>query len=444
MRILCLVLAAVCFLTILTSCAPVQTSPETSLPTMENTETPQNAPVNSHLSTYIPNFRLPDQAVLPDPNQADADIPQVWTAHCSQCIYLRSTPTGRIIATILKGEKVQVLNWERKYAQVIYNGMTGYVPAANLLPENTQFLQDCLDTVKLHHIYSYSQLLADLEALCQRHPDIVTVETIGASTQGRDIPVLRIGDPNAEYHILVQGAIHGREYATAWLVTAMADYWLDHEFYTYRDVCLHIIPMANPDGVTISQAGVLDSLQQNIYLSDIENDHTILYPEIYAARWKANAQGVDINRNFPAGWSKADDRDGPSSQNYRGSEPFSTPEAVALRDYTLRHSFDVTLSYHASGSVIYWFYGKKAEVNQQSLSLALAVEGVTGYPPEKNTLAIGAGYKDWAMDALEIPSLTVEIGYGEAPLAPVELYSIFARNYQVLPTVAQWVRQNHD
>ena len=52
----------------------------------------------------------------------------------------------------------------------------------------------------------------------------------------------------------------------------------------------------------------------------------------------------------------------------------------------------------------------------------------------------GAGYKDWVMDALEIPSITIEIGVGDSPLEMREIYSIFVRNLQVFPTVAKWVQ----
>ena len=53
----------------------------------------------------------------------------------------------------------------------------------------------------------------------------------------------------------------------------------------------------------------------------------------------------------------------------------------------------------------------------------------------------GAGYKDWAIDTLEIPSLTIEVGCQEAALAEREIYSIFVRNYRVLPDIARWLQR---
>ena len=91
--------------------------------------------------------------------------------------------------------------------------------------------------------------------------------------------------------------------------------------------------------------------------------------------------------------------------------------------------------------MIYYEYGDKQAVNSQSNSLAWAVREVTGYDLEGSGGVNGAGYKDWAIDVLEIPSLTIEVGCQEAALAEREIYSIFARNYRVLPAIARWLQR---
>lgn len=122
----------------------------------------------------------------------------------------------------------------------------------------------------------------------------------------------------------------------------MADYWLDHGILNYGDICFHIIPMTNPDGVAISQTGELTESQQEIYQSDRQHYSASSDQAEYTARWKANGEGVDLNRNFPAGWEEIDGRSRPSSHLYEGDAPFSAAETAALRDYTLRYDFDVT------------------------------------------------------------------------------------------------------
>ena len=309
-----------------------------------------------------------------------------------------------------------------------------------IMPEDASYFAETLDTVVPTNVYSYAQMIEDMETLRSQFPDVVTVASIGTTELGRDIPVIRIGDLNARYHVLLQGAIHGREHLTAWLLMAMADYWLDHGILGYGDVCYHIIPMTNPDGVIISQTGILDDVQQEIYLNDKENGYTTRSESSYASLWKANGECIDINRNFPAGWELIDDRTGPSSQQYQGKKPFCAAEAVALRDYTLKYAFDATVSYHATGSLIYYSYGDKEPVNTESKSLARAVREISGYDLASSNGIDGAGYKDWVIDTLEIPSLTIEIGCEEAALAEREIYSIFVRNYRVLPAFARWLQ----
>lgn len=367
-------------------------------------------------------------------------IPTTWSANCNEYISLRSTPGGEVIAQIPKGATMELQSWDGKYAEVSYGGMNGYVLTNYIMPEDDSYFDECLDTVQPTNVYSYEQMVADMEQLQKQYPDVVSVSSIGTTELGRDIPVIRIGDLNARYHVLLQGAIHGREHLTAWLLMATADYWLDHGILGYGDVCYHIIPMTNPDGVIISQTGTLNDAQREIYLSDKEKGYTSRSESSYATLWKANGEGIDINRNFPAGWELIDDRTGPSSWQYQGSKPFSAAEAVALRDYTLKYAFDATISYHATGSLIYYSYGDKEPVNSESKSLAREIEGISGYDLASSNGIDGAGYKDWVIDKLEIPSLTIEIGCEEAALAEREIYSIFVRNYRVLPAVARWLQ----
>ena len=289
-------------------------------------------------------------------------------------------------------------------------------------------------------MYTYEQMQIDIAQLAHEYPTTLMVSSIGTSELGRDISALRIGNEDARFHVLFQGAIHGREYTTAWLLMALADYWLKNDIQSYGDVCYHIIPMVNPDGVTISQTSTLSIQQEAIYQHDKEKGYTTLNKAEYAAAWKANGLGTDLNRNFSTGWESITTRDVASSERYRGTSAFSAAETQCLRDYTLRYAFDATISYHASGSIIYYEYGSNQAANSESLSLAESIKKLTGYPLESSDGVDGAGYKDWAIDELGIPSLTIEIGCQDAPLAQRELYSVFVRNRNVLPEVARWLQ----
>ena len=388
---------------------------------------------------------LPPETTEPAPPSfealfAAAEAPQTWAANCNDFISLR--PEARFseaLAYIPDGATFTLLQWQERYARISYQGQEGYVLSNYIRPQEEGYFSDLLSVVKPTETYSYEQMLLDLQTLAARHPNTVTLDSIGTSELSREIPVLRIGSADAAHHVLLQGAIHGREHMTAWLLMALADFWLERGIGDYGDICYHILPMTNPDGVTIAQSGSLTEEQARMYFREQAQGITTDTFEQYVQYWKANAFGVDLNRNFSTGWESLSGRTEASSQLYPGEAPFCAAETAALRDYTLAYPFDVTISYHAAGSFIYYEYGEKEPVNAHSQDLATAVSAVTGYPLKPSTGVDAGGYKDWAIDALEIPSLTVEIGCDRAPLLFREIYSIFARNCAVLPAIAQWL-----
>lgn len=377
-----------------------------------------------------------------------SQYPDLWTVNSNEYISFSTSPGSAASLMLPAGTALELLGWQEKYAKVSYNGKEGYVFSNYIQPAETDLIGNLLSVVRPTASYSYTQMKTDIEALAVAYPHSCVTETIGHSEEFRAIPVLRIGKTDAEYHILIQGAMHGREHMTAWLVMAMADFWLANGI-TQRtpDVCYHLIPMVNPDGVTVSQSGVLGINQQPIYFREVLENNITETAKDYASRWKANALGVDLNRNFPANWENIIAISAPTSQGYAGQAPFCAAESSVLKNYTLRFPFDATLSYHAFGSIIYYAYGTRQPVNDLSYELAQAVQNITGYRPYVNDLAAmattveGGGYKDWVMDELGIPSLTIEIGCEPTPLKENELPSTFFRNLPVLPAVAQWLAQ---
>lgn len=425
-------------------CEPTEPTPTvgssptagTSVPTTVPTTAPTTLPTQP---TTAPTT-TPTTAPTTQPTQPPVDASLFWSPICQEFINLRATPGGELIGTIKVNETVLIKGWYEKYALVSCGDKQGYVLSSYLKPADRYYFAGRLRVVELSEKYSYEQMLLDLSVLELIYPNTVRVVSIGNSEQGRQIPVIQIGDPGAKHHVLMQGAIHGREHFTACLLMAIADNYLYKGIDA--DVCYHIIPMSNPDGVVISQSGKLNDTQKEIYQQDLAAGYTIDGPITYAQQWKANASGVDLNRNFPSGWDNSLEHPNPSSEKYRGHEPFSVAESLALRDYTLQYKFAATMSFHSSGSVIYYQYGNRQPVNQLSHALALVAESVTGYEPQSSDGTTGAGYKDWAMDALGIPSLTIEIGCYDSPVLQQEVYNTFARFEEFLPAINTWIKQN--
>ncbi|MBR7122692.1 MAG: D-alanyl-D-alanine carboxypeptidase family protein [Oscillospiraceae bacterium] len=366
-----------------------------------------------------------------------------WTPDCNEHIKLYKTAsTETILKKIPKGAEVVLNKWSGKYAKVTYKGTTGYVLSYFIMPAQKDYFTVCLQVVKPTDTYTYEQMLSDIATLKALYPDQITVSSIGKSELGKDLPVILLGNTSAKQHVFIQAAIHGREHMTAWLAMTMADYALSQNQLAAGDVCYHIVPMSNPDGVEISQTGkLLTAEQKAIYKKDLAAGYTNSGTAYYAKNWKANALGVDLNRNFPSGWENSRDRLNPSYQAHCGSAPFIAAETKALRDYTLSNSFSATISLHSQGSVLYYNYGKKQPVNDLSRSLALAVQKEIGYTMVKDDGTTGAGYKDWVMDELGIPSLTIETGSIGCPLPKRENANLFARFHNVIPAITAWLQE---
>lgn len=404
-----------------TTAAP--TAPPTTTPTAPPATTPTTAPTQAPVPSYW----------------SDGITPSVWKANCNDYISLRPAPySGDLITTIPAGATMTLLEWSGIYAKVSYGGTVGYVLANWIAPADG--INVGLSVVTVTNVYSYQQMCADIDTLCAKYPSVCRRGSIGNSELGRDIPVLKLGAESASHHVLIQGAIHAREHLTAWLMMAMADSAVSRGAVP-QDVCYHLIPMSNPDGVILAQTGVLTDAQRAVYAADRAAGYTSADEASYAATWKANGLGVDLNRNFDAGWSVIDGHAAPSAERYKGEAPFTAAEARALRDYTLSRSFDVTVSYHSMGSIIYYEYGSSQPVNNLSLDLGYAVGDVSGYPLIGSGSVEGGGYKDWAMEALGIPSLTIEVGCTDSPLAFREVYNVLYRNLPVIDAIARWVKQ---
>jgi murein peptide amidase A len=127
--------------------------------------------------------------------------------------------------------------------------------------------------------------------------------TIGRSVEGRPIVAVRRGPAGARRVVLVVGSIHGDEPAGVPIARRLA------RAPAVPGVALWIVPTLNPDGLRAGTRG--------------------------------NARGVDLNRNFRAGWRAA-----PRGRYYPGRRPLSEPESRAAVGLVKRIRPDVTIWLH--------------------------------------------------------------------------------------------------
>ena len=414
----------------------VTTKPEETVP---NTM-PETVPQETVLQETTPQETTPAEPEPYIPQEwTEEERQRLWTPLCESFINFRAMDMTTVVCQIPLGAELLFHKWVGQYALVTYNGRQGYVTANYIQPLDKEYFTKRLTVLTPTTVYTYEQMIADMEMLQAAYPALVQIGSIGKSELGRDIPVMIVGSADAPNHVLMQGAIHAREHFTAWLLMAIMDTSLKTTLLS-DNVCYHVIPMSNPDGVALAQTQILDENQVQIYLRDLASGYVSSMQTDYAEQWKANALGVDLNRNFPSGWEDSLEHLHPSAARYRGESPLCAAESKALADYTQSRHFDATLSFHSHGSVLYYQYGSNQPINDQSHSLALAVQAQTGYTPiGDNDGTSGAGYKDWAIDALGIPSLTVEIGSRQTPLENRDIYNTFSRFEGLLPVISAWL-----
>jgi g-D-glutamyl-meso-diaminopimelate peptidase len=240
---------------------------------------------------------------------------------------------------------------------------------------------------------------------------------IGKSVLGRSIYAMKAGEGRPTG--LVQYAMHAREFITARLAIEQ------YQMGLFKGSCW-FVPLVNPDGALLCQQGLSSVADREkrgklLALNDGNEDFRL---------WKANANGVDLNVNFPARWGKGvKNTRKAGAENYIGEKPFSEPESLALKHFTLKVRPDYTVSYHTKGEEIYWYFYQSTRTCPRDKRLAKLLSRSTGYPLAEAKGSAG-GYKDWCIQRLKIPAFTIEAGLDEYahPLGETALEDIIEKN----------------
>lgn len=306
-------------------------------------------------------------------------------------------------------------------------------------------------------LYTFEQMEADLGQMSELYPEYLTIESVGVTADNRNLWMATLGNRTAEKHVLVQASIHAREYMNTLITMKNIEYYLEnYDTGTYNEysfsqlfdrVCFHIMPMSNPDGVAISQSGpeaIRDSNLRNIiyqcYNSDLAIGKVSTDEAEYWRLWKANARGVDLNRNFNSGWDMYEGTTGPSADHYKGEAPESELETQAILKVMKEYPTAVVISNHSMGNIIYWDCGSQGEVHEADRQLAELVSRVTGFgtvsSSQSNQDAAGCG--DYAILELGILEVTIESGSGSCPLGIEEFDGLWNANRDVWPAVADF------
>jgi g-D-glutamyl-meso-diaminopimelate peptidase len=266
--------------------------------------------------------------------------------------------------------------------------------------------------VEINRPYSYDILKQDIAEIHDTYKK-VEVKDIGKTHFGRTIYAIKLGE--GKQSIVLIGAHHGREWMTSMLLMKKIEgyakaYQNQTDFGNYstnilNEVSIWFIPMLNPDGVTIQQNFLekFPSYHQKHLLAMNEGLDNF-------ERWKANGLGVDLNRQYPAGWENLNDQpDSPSYQFYKGGKPLEAKEVKVLKQFIHDINPVIAVAYHSSGEEVFWNYHNGKHLHRDK-HIAKKVSKLTGYklgkPPKQAT---GGGFTDWFITSYQRPALTIEI-----------------------------------
>jgi carboxypeptidase T len=251
---------------------------------------------------------------------------------------------------------------------------------------------------------------------------------------GYDIRALHLTNrsiPGPKPVVLIQGAIHAREYATAESVTRFAEqmvqgYGVNPDItwmIDYNDI--NLILVANPDGRKLAETSATRMTRKN------------RNPAFVCAA-DTQQTGVDLNRNYPFDYGGPGTSTTICSQTFRGPSAISEAESLALTtfeqsifpdqraetsvvppDQTTPVSLDASgifIDVHSNGGGTWFPWGNTsagvAPNATQLQSLARKLGFLNGLPGARSSDfgAIGGATDDWSFGTLGVAAFTMELG----------------------------------
>jgi predicted deacylase len=239
--------------------------------------------------------------------------------------------------------------------------------------------------VDSHVYHRYPDLTAELQDLASSNPETTKLTSIGRSVQGRELWQMEITDFNvpdgAKFAVYIDGGHHGNEQLGMELAVQMIHEAVEGRLSSPEILARYhffVVPMINPDGNTMDQ--------------------------------RANANGVDLNRNYGFQWTdEADHGSGPES------EPESHANAENMRAVDKAMGIDLYLSGHTGTNVLIYSWAwtlDQAPDDELLAKIGASANNLTGvnYGQTSVLLYIATGSsKDLGYGELGAPSFTYEV-----------------------------------
>lgn len=214
------------------------------------------------------------------------------------------------------------------------------------------------------YVRTADQMVERVRALETRFPDYVRVTDIGDSVHkaradgGHDILAATLTAPgDATGRPVVQhiAGLHPAEWANPHLLLT----WAEQTLQAARDgdpaakhllatTQVDLVPFANPDGYAAA-------------IADPGNFH------------RTNANGVDLNRNFPGTWN-------PQREPNAGKAPASEPEIAAITSFGEARRPTLVVDWHSQGGLVLRTPAdRRTDVPSPTAPLGAQVAAINGY-----------------------------------------------------------------
>ncbi|HEX2045053.1 MAG TPA: M14 family zinc carboxypeptidase [Gaiellaceae bacterium] len=245
---------------------------------------------------------------------------------------------------------------------------------------------------------------AQMYAIARRNPQLVKLEVLGHSVQGREILALKLTQAANEIPdgtrpaVLYSSTQHAREWISTEVNRRLLNWYIDRWRANDRsirrllkDTELWFVLVANPDGYQYTHQSEDTRLWRKTLRDNNGNGTTEV------------GDGVDPNRNYPEHWNyDAEGSSGvESSETYRGPDAGSEPETQAIVGLYERIDFAFHVNYHSFGRWLLYPEGWQVGTASQDDPIYFALSGNRDNP------AIGSAATNDAF----VPGLSSDVLY---------------------------------
>ena len=297
--------------------------------------------------------------------------------------------------------------------------------------------------------YTFQEAIAQLDSMYAHFPNLITQKfSIGTSIEGKQIWAVKISDnPNVnenEPAVGFDALVHAREpQSMETLIYFM--YYLLENYGTNPEVThlvnnreIYCVPVFNPDGYEYNRSTNSSG----------------------GGMWRKNRRlntggsyGVDLNRNFSYKWGydNIGSSSTPSSDDYRGTAPFSEPEAQAVSQFFASKNIKTHFNMHTYQDAILYPWGYIDALTPDSSTykeFANDMAVYNGYVTGNSTQILGypsnGSVRDWMYGEQtsknKVYGYTIEIGNSSDGFWPPQsrIFPIAQINVKVLMYQA-WV-----